>query len=143
MRHVFYKREAQLNEKQLWKLNRYRSLSSQLKMAYELKESYCEWFDWAKNANDMNEIKMKLACFYRKVPEVNIPTFNQVIKTMKNWQTEILNSFAFGYSNGFLEGINNKTKVMKRHAYGYKRFDRLRAKILLTLKYKEVGLHLG
>ncbi|PWI26190.1 hypothetical protein DEX24_04495 [Kurthia sibirica] len=46
-------------------------------------------------------------------------------------------------SNGFLEGINNKTKVMKRHAYGYKRFARLRAKILLTLKYKEVGLHLG
>ncbi|MFB9220583.1 transposase [Kurthia sibirica] len=46
-------------------------------------------------------------------------------------------------SNGFLEGINNKTKVMKRHAYGYKRFDRLRAKILLTLKYKEIGLHLG
>ncbi|MFB9221212.1 transposase [Kurthia sibirica] len=27
-------------------------------------------------------------------------------------------------SNGFLEGINNKMKVMKRHAYGYKRFER-------------------
>lgn len=143
MRHVFYKREAQLNEKQLWELNRYRSLSSQLKMAHELKEAYCEWFDWAKHSNDMNEIKTKLACFYRKVTEVNIPAFNQVIKTMKNWQTEILNSFTFGYSNGFLEGINNKTKVMKRNAYGYKRFDRFRAKILLTLKYKEVGLHLG
>ncbi|MGE7676356.1 transposase [Lysinibacillus sp. NPDC094403] len=32
---------------------------------------------------------------------------------MKNWQVEILNSFSFGYSNVFLEGINNKTKVMK------------------------------
>ncbi|GEK34132.1 hypothetical protein KSI01_16650 [Kurthia sibirica] len=49
---------------------------------------------------------------------------------MKNGQTEILNRFACGYSNGFLEGINNKMKVMKRNAYGYKRLDRLRAKIL-------------
>ncbi|STX09332.1 Transposase and inactivated derivatives [Kurthia zopfii] len=42
MRYIFYKREAQLNEKQLWELNRYRSLSPLLKSAYELKEAYCE-----------------------------------------------------------------------------------------------------
>ncbi|MBQ0139734.1 MAG: transposase [Kurthia sp.] len=30
----------------------------------------------------------------------------QAIRTLKNWQVEILNSFIFGYSNGFLEGIN-------------------------------------
>ncbi|TDR31614.1 transposase, partial [Kurthia zopfii] len=102
-----------------------------------------EWFDWAKTSTDMIEIKERLSLFYRKVIESDIPAFNQVIKTMKNWQTEILNSFAFGYSNGFLEGINNKTKVMKRNAYGYKRFDRFRAKILLAIKYKKVGLHLG
>ena len=143
MRYVFYKREAQLNEKQLWELNRYRSLSPLLKSAHELKEAYCEWFDWAKTSTDMIEIKERLSLFYRKVIESDIPAFNQVIKTMKNWQTEILNSFAFGYSNGFLEGINNKTKVMKRNAYGYKRFDRFRAKILLAIKYKKVGLHLG
>ncbi|MEG0681866.1 MAG: ISL3 family transposase [Eubacterium sp.] len=143
MRYVFYKREAQLNEKQLWELNRYRSRSPLLKSAHELKEAYCEWFDWAKKSTDMNEIKERLLSFYRKVTERNIPAFNQVMKTLKNWQTEILNSFAFGYSNGFLEGINNKTKVMKRNAYGYKRFDRFRAKILLTMKYKEIGLHLG
>ncbi|WP_428841353.1 transposase [Kurthia sibirica] len=35
--------------------------------------------------------------------------FNQVVKTMKNGQTEILNRFACGYSNRFSEGINNKT----------------------------------
>lgn len=27
---------------------------------------------------------------------------------------EILNSYVYGYSNGFLEGIHNHTKVMKR-----------------------------
>ena len=67
----------------------------------------------------------------------------KAIQTFKNWQVEILNSFSFGYSNGFLEGINNKTKVMKRNAYGFRRFDHFRAKILLNLKYKEIGVHLG
>ncbi len=67
----------------------------------------------------------------------------KAIQTFKNWQVEILNSFSFGYSNGFLEGINNKTKVMKRNAYGFRRFVHFRAKILLNLKHKEIGVHLG
>ncbi|MDD1505905.1 transposase, partial [Lysinibacillus sp. CNPSo 3705] len=38
---------------------------------------------------------------------------------------------------------NNKTKAMKRNAYGFRRFDHFRAKILLNLKYKDIGVHLG
>ncbi|PWI24741.1 hypothetical protein DEX24_12060 [Kurthia sibirica] len=30
------------------------------------------------------------------------------MKTLENWQVEILSSFLFPYSNGFLEEINNK-----------------------------------
>lgn len=32
--------------------------------------------------------------------------------------------------NGFIEGINNQTKVIKRNAFGFKRFDRFRLKTL-------------
>jgi len=45
--------------------------------------------------------------------------------------------------NGFLEGINNHTKVMKRNAYGVRNFERARAGILLTYKYKRIGVHVG
>ena len=89
------------------------------------------------------EVKERLQSFYRQVEETKIPAFLKAIQTFKNWQVEILNSFNFGYSNGFLEGINNKTKVMKRNAYDFRRFDHFRAKILLNLKYKEIGVHLG
>ena len=41
-------------------------------------------------------------------------------KTLINWQTEIMNSVVFNYSNGFLEGINNLTKEIKRNAFGYR-----------------------
>ncbi|WP_188392254.1 transposase, partial [Compostibacillus humi] len=54
-----------------------------------------------------------------------------------------LNSFVYGYSNGFLEGINNHTKVMKRNAFGFRNFRRSRARILLSHKYKEIGVHVG
>lgn len=143
MRHVLYKRSEKLTDKHRWYLNRYLSMSDELKTAYELKEAYYEWFDWAKTTDDVVEVKRRLQDFYRKVEQAQIPAFLKAIQTLKNWQVEILNSFSFKYSTGFLEGINNKTKVMKRNAYGFKRFDHFRAKILLNIQYKEIGVHLG
>ncbi|WP_223642935.1 transposase [Planococcus sp. 4-30] len=35
-----------------------------------------------------------------------------------------MNSFPFPYSTGFLEGINNLTKVIRRNAFGYRKFAR-------------------
>ncbi|PIC62556.1 ISL3 family transposase [Sporosarcina sp. P13] len=143
MRHVLYKRKAKLTERERWYLDRYLGMSEELRQAYELKEAYCAWFDWAKTAEDVGDVKEQLEEFYQTVENAQLPAFLKAIKTFKNWQVEILNSFIFPYSNGFLEGINNKTKVMKRNAYGYRRFDHFRAKILLTIKYKEIGVHLG
>ena len=143
MRHVFYKRPEKLREENRFYLTRYLGMSPVLKEAYELKQAYCEWFDAAKKETEMTKVKAGLEAFYRKVEASNIPAFKRAIQTFKNWQMEILNSFVFGYSNGFLEGINNKTKVMKRNAYGFKRFDHFKAKILLNLKYKNIGGHVG
>lgn len=143
MRHVLYKRSGKLTEKNRWYLERYLGMSEELKKAYELKEAYCKWFDWAKSSEDVGEVKVRLEAFYRKVEESQIPAFLKAIQTFRNWQVEILNSFIFPYSNGFLEGINNKTKVMKRNAYGFRRFDHFKAKILLNIRYKEIGVHLG
>ena len=40
------------------------------------------------------------------------------------------------FSNGFTEGINNKIKVLKRIAFGFKNFKRFRGRILLLSKVK-------
>ena len=50
--------------------------------------------------------------------------------SMQNWLTGILNSFSSPHTNGFTEGCNNKIKVLKRNAYGYKNFRRFRNRIL-------------
>jgi transposase len=88
-------------------------------------------------------VKKELEAFYQVVEESGIPEMIQAIETFRNWQVEILNSFVYGHSNGFLEGINNTTKVIKRNGYGYKNFKRFRARILLRHQYKGMGLHIG
>ena len=50
--------------------------------------------------------------------------------TMMNWLTGIPNSFSSTITNGFTEGCNNKIKVLKRNAYGYRNFNRFRNRIL-------------
>lgn len=143
MRHVLHKNPTKLTEEERWYLHRYLGMSSELKQAYELKETYRQWFTKAKEEKDLQKIKEGLEAFYRQVEQADIPAFTKRIQTLKNWQVEILNSFVFEYSNGFLEGINNKSKVLKRNAYGFRKYEHFRAKILLGHMYKEIGLHVG
>lgn len=145
MRYVFYKNSAKLTEEDRWYLKRYLEMDDELKRAYELKEAYCLWFQASKKRDpeELLETRTGLLEFYQLVTASGIPEFQKAIGTFQNWQTEISNSFAFLYSNGFLEGINNLTKVIKRNAFGFQNFERARAKILLTHKYKNIGVHVG
>ena len=44
----------------------------------------------------------------------------------------MLNYFDSPYTNGFLEGKNNRIKVIKRMAYGYRNPSNFRQRILLS-----------
>ena len=75
--------------------------------------------------------------------------FKSVMNTYKNWKNEIRNSFIINpitlcrLTNGFIEGKNNYCKVIKRIAFGHKKFDVFRNRIMyennknLTIKNKE------
>lgn len=145
MRYVFHKAQDQLTEDEKWHLDRYLGMSIELKRAYELKEIYRQWFQRAKEigSEQINLVKEELYKLYEMFEEEGISELASVVKTFKNWQIEILNSFVYKYSNGFLEGINNSTKVIKRNAFGFRSFDRFRAKILLSHQYKGIGCHVG
>lgn len=145
MRYVFHKNSKKLTEEDRWYLNRYLKMDDELKRAYELKEAYCVWFQDSKKRGpeDVLKTKVQLYEFRQLVAQSGIPEFQKAMRTFHNWQTEILNSFAFPYSNGFLEGINNLTKVIKRNAFGFQNFERARAKILLIHKYKNIGVQVG
>ena len=54
------------------------------------------------------------------------------IKTLRKYKRQIKNTMYYnGLSNGPLEGINNKIKLVKRVSYGYNSFDNFRLRILV------------
>ncbi len=67
-----------------------------------------------------------------------LPQFEKCAKTIRNWISGILNSFSVPYTNGFTEGCNNKIKVLKRNAYGYKNFVRFRNRILHIFSHQSL-----
>lgn len=144
MRHVFHMPYDKLSEKQHWYLERYLGLSEELRVAYGLKEAFRIWFNKAKKAKtSIKTIKEGLYQFYKQVETSGMEEFIKAIPTFRNWQVEILNSFAFRYNNGFVEGLNNQTKVIKRNAFGFHRYDRLRLRILLHHQFKNSDFQIG
>ena len=55
----------------------------------------------------------------------------QAIKTYKEMENYICNAFDYEYSNGIVEGINNVIKQIKHVACGYKKFNHLKARVML------------
>lgn len=54
------------------------------------------------------------------------------VKTIKKYMEYVKNTLTYGYNNGVLEGINNKIKVIKRIAFGYRCFYHFKNRILIT-----------
>lgn len=50
----------------------------------------------------------------------------------RTWRQEILNYFTRPYTNGFVEGKNNRIKAIKRRGYGYRNRDNLRQQVFLS-----------
>ncbi|WP_143443115.1 transposase, partial [Secundilactobacillus mixtipabuli] len=55
---------------------------------------------------------------------------------LKEHHDEIKNTFNYPYTNGPLEGTNNKIKAIKRAGFGYKSFRKFRVRVLYTLHIK-------
>lgn len=101
-------------------------ISSDLSTAYFLKEQIYD----VLNAKDTKEARKELNIWIRDAKESGISEFKSAITAYTNWKDSIINSCSQHISNGFTEGCNNKIKVLKRNAYGYRNFERFRKRIL-------------
>ena len=54
-------------------------------------------------------------------------------ETLSNWEEEKINIQKYNINNGFVEGKNNKIKVIKRLSYGIKKIDNLKKLIQLRI----------
>ena len=66
----------------------------------------------------------------------------KVQRTLRQHKEEILHSFKYeGYTNGPVEGTNNKIKVIKRVAYGFRNFANFSIRILLALPNTYIAIN--
>lgn len=102
------------------------SHSYDLEMAYRLKLAFNDFV----KAKTYEEAKNELEIWIEMARESKLKEFKPAITAFTNWKEEICNSKLVKYTNGYTEGCNNKIKVLKRNAYGYKNFERFRNRIL-------------
>ena len=129
---LLIKRSSKLKDYEKERINAMMYISDELRQAYYLKEEFYTIID----AQSREEAKKLMADWILSAQNSGIPEYTSCSNTLINWQTGILNSFDVPYSNGFTEGCNNKIKVIKRNAYGYRNFERFRKRILHAFSYK-------
>lgn len=61
-----------------------------------------------------------------------LPYFPKSIKTIVRWFGEVVGYFDGRTTNGTVEGINNKLKLIKRLGYGFRNFNNFRLRSLLN-----------
>ena len=69
-----------------------------------------------------------------KVKESGLKCFNRFISTLDKYMDKITNYFINRQTSGFVEGLNNKIKVIKRRCYGILNVKHLFQRIYLDLE---------
>jgi transposase len=121
-RYLLLRKAESLSSEEQVKLSRLFSLYPELAVAWRLKESMREWY----KSSSGTEAEASLHHWAEPVRETELKEFGIGLPMFKNWRTEILNYFDHRVTNGFVEGMNNRIKVIKRMAYGYRNIDNLR-----------------
>ncbi len=119
------KNHEELTDRQQEILDHVYAASPQLKAAHELKETFRDIFE---HDYTVSQGRRELQGWLDKARHTKL--FPEAVKTITNWFDSIVNYFRNRTTNGPAEGVNNKIKVIKRMAYGFRNFANFRLRIL-------------
>ncbi len=105
--------------------------SPQLKQAYELQQQLTTIFDQHLS---LAAAKTKIRAWIKRIAQSGLRCFDSFLNTLGRWWYEILNYFVNRENSGFVEGLNNKLKVLKRRCYGLFNLKHLFQRIFLDLE---------
>lgn len=107
------------------------ALSPKLKLAYQFSRDLSGIFDSHITPETAKE---KMSQWINEVTNSELVCFNHFIKTLSNYQEQITNYFIRRNNSGFVEGFNNKVKVLKRRCYGLSSATKLFQRLILDTK---------
>jgi transposase len=118
-------------EEDLAKLKLLFKYSPILETAYLLRNTLTDIFEMhITKSSAKNKIKL----WIRKVRKSGLKCFDKFISTLEKLLDEILNYFIHRHNSGFVEGLNNKVKVLKRRCYGILNRENLFKRLHLDLQ---------
>lgn len=102
-----------------------------LKLAYQLQEQLTTIFDQPLSKP---VAKRKIRAWVKRVKKSGLSCFDDFLSTLNHWWEEITNFFTQRANSGFVEGLNNKIKVLKRRCYGLFNLNHIFQRIFLDLE---------
>ena len=126
-RYLLLKNGADLNEEQKEELMVVLSLSPTLNIAYEMKENLrCIYERCRKPKSGRRKMEKWLRHARILWPELCETIFRHIL--------EICNYFISRLTNGFIEGVNNKIKLIKRQGYGFTNMKNFRDRLIAAFR---------
>ena len=127
----FRKNKADLAQSEVELLDRLFNYSPSLKLAYDFREELTAIFE-----QDLTKVEATQAIEkWRKVVETSqLTCFDPFLTTLDTYLDQITNFFLRRDSSGFVEGLNNKIKVLKRRCYGLRNLAHFFQRLFLDLE---------
>lgn len=128
---AFRKEKQTLTSEERQALARLFRFAPDLKRAYDLQNRLTDIFD--QNLS-VQTARTKIRQWIIHVAKSGLRCFDKFIDTLARWWNEIMNFFVARETSGFVEGFNNKIKVLKRRCYGLTNLAHLYQRIFLDLE---------
>ena len=127
---AFRKSHEQLKDDEWELLQRLFAYSPKMKEAYILREELTKIFE---RKYDPKGAKCAIRAWCKRVRQSQISQFKSFLKTIETWLEPIANYFLERLTSSFVEGFNNRVKVLKRRCYGIFDIDRLFQRLTLDI----------
>ena len=127
----FRKNPADLEADEQALLQRLFSYAPDLHRAYTYREQLTAIFEQDLSKEEATQ---EIKKWRRRVKASGLQCYDSFFTTLDNWLEEITNYFLQRHNSGFVEGLNNKIKVLKRRCYGIFNLGHLFQRLFLDLE---------
>lgn len=120
---ILLRNRVDLTDSQASKLDGYLERSKRLRKAYELKEELRAIYE---SPLTVEAGRLHVEDWLKRAQTI----YSEVTQTIRNHIDGICNYFRNRTTSGAMEGINNRIKLIKRQAYGFRNFGNFRRRLL-------------
>jgi len=128
---ILRKAKSELTDEEKETLKCLFKYSPVLKLAYKLCNDLTDIFE--KDISKSNA-KRRINNWKKRVRKSGLTCFDGFLKTLEQRIEDITNYFIDRHTSGFVEGLNNKIKVIKRRCYGILNVNHLFQRIFLDVQ---------